>query len=94
MEPYRLTATAALAKFNSGELTVEAYAQSILKRIQERDDAVKAWAYLNPDQVLQRARELDQIPFAERGSLHGVSIAVKDVIYTKGRLKAVANPWF
>ncbi|KXJ96207.1 amidase [Microdochium bolleyi] len=82
-EPYRLTATQAVSRFADGSLTVEAYARSILARIAERDDAVRAWAYLDPEQVLAQARQLDQIPRDQRGPLHGVSVAVKDVIYTK-----------
>ncbi|KAI3394337.1 hypothetical protein diail_2889 [Diaporthe ilicicola] len=79
----RLTASQAVAGIRSGSFTVEEYAQSLLSRIKERDDAVKAWAYLDPEQVLSQARELDRIPPEKRGPLHGVSVGVKDVIYTK-----------
>jgi Asp-tRNA(Asn)/Glu-tRNA(Gln) amidotransferase A subunit family amidase len=83
---YRLTATEVLTKIKAGEISVEDYATSLLKRIETRDEAVQAWAYLNPENVLEQARALDAIPKAERGPLHGVAIAVKDVIYTKGKL--------
>ncbi|KAG6364177.1 hypothetical protein INS49_005775 [Diaporthe citri] len=82
-ELYRLTASQAAAGIRSGSFTVEQYAQSLLSRIKERDDTVKAWAYLHPEQVLDQARQLDHIPPEKRGPLHGVSVAVKDVIYTK-----------
>ncbi|KFA50073.1 hypothetical protein S40293_08597 [Stachybotrys chartarum IBT 40293] len=82
-EPYRWTATEVVAKIGRGEISVEQYAQSLLSRIQDRDPVVKGWAYLNPDQVLRQARALDQIPVGMRGPLHGVAVAVKDVIYTK-----------
>lgn len=85
MEPWKLTATEAVAKFKDGSLTVEDYAKSLLSRIEKRDDAVKAWAYLNPEYVIEQAKKLDQIPPEKRGPLHGVAIAVKDVIYTKGK---------
>jgi amidase len=84
MEPWQLTATEALAKFKDGSLTVEDYAKSLLARIAKRDEAVKAWAYLNPEYVIEQAKKLDQVPPEKRGPLHGVAIAVKDVIYTKG----------
>lgn len=84
MKLYRLTATQALRNIRANELTVEDYAKSLLKRIQERDSAVKAWVYLDPVQVLNEARTLDQIPQSQRGPLHGVPVGVKDVIYTKG----------
>ncbi|KAF2824148.1 Asp-tRNA Asn/Glu-tRNA Gln amidotransferas-like protein subunit A [Ophiobolus disseminans] len=82
-EHFRLTASEAQAKFKDGSLTVEEYADSLLSRIESRDATVHAWAYLDPELVLQRARELDQIPPEQRGRLHGVAIGVKDVIYTK-----------
>lgn len=81
--PYRLTATQAASEIRSGALTVTDYAQSLLLRIKERDDTVKGWAYLDPKYVLTQAKELDEIPPERRGPLHGVSVAVKDVIYTK-----------
>lgn len=84
MEPFRLTATQAIAHFNDGSLTVEAYALSLLSRIDERDTAVRAWAHLDRAYVLEQARALDCIPREARGPLHGVAVGVKDVINTKG----------
>ncbi|KAL7620827.1 hypothetical protein AAE478_009825 [Parahypoxylon ruwenzoriense] len=83
MEPYQLTATQTLAKFRDGSLTVQQYAQSLLSRIERRDAAVGAWAYLNSDYVIQQAKELDSVPQEKRGPLHGVAVAIKDIIYTK-----------
>lgn len=83
-EPWQFTASAVLQAFRNDNLTVEDYAMSLLKRIDERNDAVKAWAYLNPTQVMEQARALDKIPKDQRGPLHGVAVGVKDVIYTKG----------
>lgn len=83
-EPWQVTASEALQAFGNDSLTVEDYAKSLLKRIEDRDDAVKAWAYLNPTLVLEQAKALDKIPKEKRGPLHGVAVGVKDVIYTKG----------
>lgn len=83
-EPFRLTAVEALQAFSSGTLTVEEYAQSLLRRIEERDPVVKAWAHINPSQVIEQAKALDRVPKDQRGPLHGVAVAIKDVIYTKG----------
>lgn len=85
-EPYRLTASQALALMKKGDLTVEDYAKSLLARIKARDDEVKAWVYLDPDFVIEQAKKLDAIPAEERGPLHGIAIGVKDVILTKGLL--------
>ncbi len=83
-ELYRLTASQALRLMNSNRLTVEQYAQSLLSRFRDRDPIVQAWAYFNPDLILDQARTLDQLPSQKRGPLHGVAVAVKYVIYTKG----------
>ncbi|KAL2827456.1 amidase signature domain-containing protein [Aspergillus pseudoustus] len=82
-EPYRLTATDALTLIRENKLTVESYARSLLSRIEARDATVKAWAYLDPDLVLEQARNLDALPVEKRGPLHGLPIGVKDVMYTK-----------
>jgi len=84
IEPYRLTTSEALPLLKSGELTVEAYARSLLARIKQRDHVVKAWAFLDPEFVLEQAKKLDQIPAEQRGPLHGIPVGVKDVIFTKG----------
>jgi Asp-tRNA(Asn)/Glu-tRNA(Gln) amidotransferase A subunit family amidase len=83
---YRLTATEVLTKIKADEITVADYASSLVSRIDARDEAVQAWAHFNREYVIEQAKALDAIPKAERGPLHGVAIAVKDVIYTKGML--------
>ncbi|KAG5758708.1 hypothetical protein H9Q72_013160 [Fusarium xylarioides] len=83
MEPWHHTATEILENIRSGNLTVEQYASSLLERIQQRDDDVKAWAYLDPKAVLEQARKLDQVPKDQRGPLHGLPVGIKDIILTK-----------
>ncbi|KAM0342507.1 hypothetical protein ACHAPU_009481 [Fusarium lateritium] len=90
-ELYKLSATDVVARTRDGQLSVEEYAQSLLGRIKERDPLVKGWAYINPDQVLSEARKLDQVSREDRGPLHGVAIAVKDVIFTKDDAKVSTN---
>lgn len=43
----------------------------------------------DPELVLDQARALDKIPHAQRGPLHGVAVAIKDVINTKVRWSSV-----
>jgi NCS1 family nucleobase:cation symporter-1 len=88
---YKLTATEVLSKIKAGDVSVEDYAKSLLTRIEARDDAVRAWAHLDPEYVMEQAKALDAVPPAERGPLHGVAIAVKDVIYTKGKLYSMRH---
>ncbi|KAI7264730.1 amidase signature enzyme [Hortaea werneckii] len=82
--PYRLTGSELLQAFKDERLSVEDYANSLVTHIQARDPDIKAWAYFSASQVLEQARGLDQVPKDLRGPLHGIGVAVKDVIYTKG----------
>lgn len=85
-EAWKLTASEALEKIKAGEFTIEQYAKSLLARIAKRDEKVQAWAYLDPEYVLEQARALDKVPMDKRGPLHGLPVGVKDVIYTKGNV--------
>ena len=76
----RMTATEAAAAIAAGRLHVETLARGCLDRIAAREDVLKAWSYIDPAMVLRQARELDQTP--SLGPLHGIPVAVKDVIDT------------
>ncbi|RTE80714.1 hypothetical protein BHE90_004810 [Fusarium euwallaceae] len=89
---WRLTATQALGNIRAKNITIEQYASSLLERIRQRDDDVRAWAYLDPAACLKQAKELDQVPLEKRGPLHGLPVAVKDIIYTKDMLTAHGSP--
>lgn len=93
-QPWQLTATEALPLLRSGTLTVETYARSLLDRIQRRDPQVRAWVYLSPSQILTSARQLDDVAPSARGPLHGLPIAVKDVILTNDMPTQYNSPLF
>ena len=76
-----LSAAEAARRIEAGELTAEALAAACLERIAERDDAVRAWAFLHAKQALAQARELDRMP--RRSRLHGVPFGIKDIIDTE-----------
>jgi amidase len=80
----RLSATKVLALLKNGTLSVEQYARSLLARIDQRDDVVQAWAFLDPDLIISAARRLDKIPLENRGPIHGLPIGIKDVALTLG----------
>lgn len=82
--PSQMTAAAAARAVREGAITVEALIRSCLERISERDQAVKAWSYLDPDHAIAQARELDKVLVSKgpKGPLHGVPFGVKDVIDT------------
>jgi Asp-tRNA(Asn)/Glu-tRNA(Gln) amidotransferase A subunit family amidase len=75
-----LSAVEAARAVQSGAITVEDLAKGCIERINERDQQVGAWAFLDPDRVLAAARALDRSP--QRGPLHGVPVGIKDVIDT------------
>jgi len=76
----QFSATQAAREIAAGRLTSEALVRSCLAHIAERDPAVQAWAFLDPDLAIEQARACDRGP--RRGPLHGLPIGVKDVIDT------------
>ena len=82
-EPWRLTASELLPLLRSGELKVVDLAKSLLTRTHQREHDVKAWVWLSPGHILKQAQDLDDLPEAKRGRLHGLPIGVKDIILTK-----------
>lgn len=81
--PAFLTASEALARLRTRELSVETLALACLAQVKKRDPLVRAWSFVDPEQVLARARELDRIgATGSMGPLHGLPIGIKDVILT------------
>ena len=78
--PEALTACAALDQIAAGQLTAEALTAACLERIALREPVVQAFAHLDPEQALAAARQRDRTP--ARGPLHGLPLAVKDIIDT------------
>jgi len=79
-EPQLLSARAAAQEIAAGRLTAEALMTACLDRIAAREKAVGAWHFLDPAAALAAARQRDSEP--PRGPLHGIPIAVKDLIDT------------
>lgn len=73
-----------------GELTSERLVSAIVDRIEAREDDVRAWAYFNPDQAVEEARRLDRTP--RLGPLHGIPVAIKDIIDTADMPTAYGSP--
>jgi Asp-tRNA(Asn)/Glu-tRNA(Gln) amidotransferase A subunit family amidase len=77
---HRLSAAEAARRIARRELTSEALIASCLERIAAREEAVRAWAWLDADLALQQARALDhELP---RSPLHGVPVGIKDIFDT------------
>src|SRR5215212_5170160 len=79
-DPLSLSARAAAAEIAAARLTAEALATACLDRIAAREAVVGAWYYLDREAALTAARRADASP--PSGPLHGVPIAVKDLIDT------------
>ena len=77
---FRLSASEAVARIREGNLTSEALVRSCLERIESRDAQVNAWVYLDRDHALAQARRCDRA--ANRGPIHGIPFAAKDIMDT------------
>jgi Asp-tRNA(Asn)/Glu-tRNA(Gln) amidotransferase A subunit family amidase len=75
-----LNAREAAQQIAERRITAEELAASCLDRIAAREEVVGAWQYLDGEAALAAARRRDVEP--PRGPLHGVPIAVKDLIDT------------
>ena len=74
-----ITAVEAVAAIEAGTLTAEKLVRGYLNRIAQRDDIVKAWAHLDPDQAIAQAKAADA---TSGGLLRGIPVGVKDIIDT------------
>jgi amidase len=75
-----LSATEMAEGIAAGRFTSEAVVRACLDRIEEREKAVKAWAFLDRDLALAQARAADAGKLS--GPLCGVPFGVKDIIET------------
>jgi Asp-tRNA(Asn)/Glu-tRNA(Gln) amidotransferase A subunit family amidase len=86
-----LTASQAAAAIANGSLTAAAVMDTCLARIAARDGEIRAFARLAPD-ARERAEEADRA--SHRGPLHGVPVAIKDIIATEGLGTEYGSPIF
>jgi Asp-tRNA(Asn)/Glu-tRNA(Gln) amidotransferase A subunit family amidase len=75
-----MTAWRGAAEIAAGGLTAEAWVRALLERIEEREPQVRAWAHLDGERALERARECNSRP--QSLLLRGVPFGVKDIIDT------------
>jgi Asp-tRNA(Asn)/Glu-tRNA(Gln) amidotransferase A subunit family amidase len=67
-----------------GRVSSTQLVEACLARIREVDARVEAWAFIDPEHALAQARAADEWRLEGRpvGALHGVPVAVKDIIDT------------
>jgi len=80
-----LTATAARAAIDAGDLTSRELVDACLDQVERRDAEVGAWTYLNPEIARDAADKADQAAKNSKatGPLHGIPVGLKDIIDTK-----------
>jgi len=74
------SAADASALLHRRELSSEEFVRACLERIEAREPAVGAWAFLDPELALEQARKLDTE--APRSPLHGLPVGIKDIFDT------------
>lgn len=74
------TAFDAARALQNRSLSAEHYVAACLERIDAREPEVRAFAHINREGSLQRARELDRQ--AIQGAMHGLTLGIKDVFDT------------
>src|SRR5260370_5508626 len=90
----KLTATEAAAEIARGTVSAEDYARACLDHIDAVDGEIKAFVHLDRDHVLAQARALDERR-AQRhsiGPLHGIPLAIKDIIDTADYPTELGSP--
>ncbi len=77
-------------QLKSGALSAETLARETLERIDALEPKLKAFARKDGDAAVTRAAELDQARDSGKplGALHGVPIAIKDLLFTKAEATA------
>ena len=80
----RLGALQAAAAIRDGQISSAELVDACLARIDEVDDGIQAWAFLDPKYAREQARVADEARSrgGPVGALHGVPIGIKDIIDT------------
>ncbi len=79
-----MSALQAAELIGSGRVTSEELVQACLDRIEQSEEAIRAWVHLDPGYALDQARRADQRRKAggPLGPLHGIPVGVKDIFDT------------
>ncbi|MFQ5467322.1 MAG: amidase family protein, partial [Kiloniellaceae bacterium] len=79
-----LGAAEAAKRIAHGDITSEELVRACLARIEDIEETVQAWTYLDPDHALAQARRADEARQAGvgLGPLHGVPVGIKDILDT------------
>src|SRR5512133_3830066 len=93
-ELVKLTASEAAAAIARGAISAEDYTRACLERIEALDSEIKAFAHLDREHALAQARKLDarRLEAHPLGPLHGIPVAIKDIIDTADYPTELGSP--
>lgn len=89
--PNRLSASEAVLRMAQKRLKARDLVEACLDRITAREGQVHAWEALDPDGARKRADSLDKRS-RPAGPLHGIPLAVKDIIATRTMPTTCGSP--
>jgi Asp-tRNA(Asn)/Glu-tRNA(Gln) amidotransferase A subunit family amidase len=89
--PNRLSASAAVLQMADKRLKARDLVEACLDRIERREGQVHAWEALDPEGARKRADTLDKRA-RPVGPLHGIPLAVKDIISTRTMPTTCGSP--
>ena len=90
-QPNTLTASDAVRRMADKRLKAVDLVEACLARIEKREGQVHAWEALDPEGALKRADMLDRRA-RPVGPLHGIPLAVKDIISTRTMPTTCGSP--
>jgi Asp-tRNA(Asn)/Glu-tRNA(Gln) amidotransferase A subunit family amidase len=93
-ELIKLAASEAAAAIARGAISAEDYTRACLERIEALDGEIKAFAHLDCEHALAQARRLDErrLEGHPLGPLHGIPVAIKDIIDTADYPTELGSP--
>lgn len=88
-----LDATGAVSAIERGDLSSEELVHACLDRIAALEPRVRAFVDLQPEEALAQARMLDRHRGSQRGALHGVPVAIKEIFDVRGMRCSWGTPF-
>jgi Asp-tRNA(Asn)/Glu-tRNA(Gln) amidotransferase A subunit family amidase len=96
VKPSALSLVDAAASVREGRISSTELVEDCLRRVDEVDGAIQAWAFLDPDHARRQARAADEHRMAGRplGPLHGVPLGIKDIFDTADYPTEFGSPFW
>ena len=89
--PYEFTATKAIELIKNRKLSIYEWVSSCFDRIKQKDNDVKAWIYLDEENALKKAKQLDHL---NDHSLLGIPFGIKDIIDASNVPTGLGTPFY